>query len=213
MPLTDAAQRVQRSAYPDAYAKHEPLATQIVNSLTNGAARAVGSLTSQRCAQPGEIAASGWTVPVVAAVVSGFRTPQRPTHNGVDLGASRGTPIHAAAGGVVTLIRCQATTVTGAWWGCGQDGSMSIKGCGWYLEIMHAGNIMTRYCHQGQQPIVTVGQRVAAGQVIGYVGNTGNSSGPHLHFEVHLNGDRSSAGAVDPIPFMKERGASLSGAR
>ena len=213
LSLTDAAQRVQRSAFPDAYAKHEPLATLVVNSLTNGAARAVGALTQQRCTQPGEIAASGWTAPVVADIVSGFRTPQRPTHQGVDLGASRGSPIHAAAGGVVTLVRCQATTAGGAWWGCGQDGAPSILGCGWYSEITHADNVMTRYCHQGQQPIVTVGQRVAAGQVIGYVGDTGNSSGPHLHFEVHLNGDRTSAGAVDPVPFMKERGAPLGGAK
>jgi murein DD-endopeptidase MepM/ murein hydrolase activator NlpD len=212
MALTDAAQRVQRSAYPNAYAKHEPLATQIVNSLTNGAARAVGSVVKARCTQPGEIAASGWTAPVVAPIVSGFRTPQRPTHNGVDLGASRGTPIHAAASGIVILVRCQAYTATGAWWGCGQDGSPSILGCGWYVDIMHAGKVMTRYCHQGQQPLVTPGQQVAAGQVIGYVGDTGHTSGPHLHFEVHINGDRSYAGAVDPVPFMKERGAPLGGA-
>ena len=213
MALTDAAQRVQRSAYPNAYAKHEPLATQVVNSLTNGAARAVGGQVKARCTQPGEVAASGWTAPVVAEIVSGFRTPNRPTHNGVDLGASRGTPIHAAAAGVVVLVRCQAYTATGAWWGCGQDGSLSIVGCGWYAEIMHANRIMTRYCHQGQQPIVTPGQQVAAGQVIGYVGDTGNSSGPHLHFEVHINGDRSYTGAVDPVPFMKERGAPLGGAK
>ena len=54
-----------------------------------------------------------------------------------------------------------------------------------------------------------VGQQVAAGQHIGMVGTTGNSSGPHLHFEVHLNGDRSSAGAIDPVPFMRGKGAPL----
>jgi murein DD-endopeptidase MepM/ murein hydrolase activator NlpD len=52
-------------------------------------------------------------------------------------------------------------------------------------------------------PAVTVGQHVTAGQVIGYVGSSGHSSGPHLHFEVHLNSDRSPAGAIDPIPFMR----------
>src|SRR6266508_4116203 len=62
MPLTDAAQAVQSSAFPDAYAKHEPLATEIVNLLANGAARAVGALNALRCVLPGEIAASGWTV-------------------------------------------------------------------------------------------------------------------------------------------------------
>jgi murein DD-endopeptidase MepM/ murein hydrolase activator NlpD len=208
--LTDVAQVVQRSAFPDAYAKHEPLAAQVVNALTGGAARAAGtSLAQQGCAQPGEIAASGWTAPVVAAIVSGFRTPDRPTHDGVDLGASRGAPIRAAAGGVVTVVRCQAFTASGTFWGCDQDGSPSILGCGWFLEIKHANNIITRYCHQLRQPLVTVGQLVAPGQVIGVVGTTGNSSGPHLHFEVHLNGDRSSAGAIDPVPFMRDKGAPL----
>ncbi len=212
--LTDVAQAVQRSAFPDAYAKHEPLASQVVNALTGGAARAAGSsLAQQGCAQPGQIAASGWTAPVVAPIISGFRTPERPTHDGVDLGAGRGTPIRAAAGGVVTLIRCQAYTASGAWWGCDQDGSPSILGCGWYLEIKHADNVITRYCHQLRQPIVTVGQLVAPGQIIGVVGTTGNSSGPHLHFEVHLNGDRSSAGAIDPVPFMRDKGAPLGGGK
>src|SRR6266700_350849 len=77
---------------------------QAVHALTGGAARAAGSsLAQQGCAQPGQIAASGWTAPVVAPIISGFRTPERPTHDGVDLGAGRGTPIRAAAGGVVTL--------------------------------------------------------------------------------------------------------------
>jgi murein DD-endopeptidase MepM/ murein hydrolase activator NlpD len=208
--LTDVAQAVQKSAFPDAYAKHEPLATQVVNALTGGAARAAAaSLTGQGCAQPGEIAASGWTAPVVAPIVSGFRTPERPTHDGVDLGASRGSPIRAASGGVVTLIRCQATTDSGAWYGCDQDGSPAVHGCGWYVEIKHADTIITRYCHQLRPPIVTVGQLVAPGQVIGVVGTTGNSSGPHLHFEVHIGGDRSSAGAIDPVPFMRDKGAPL----
>jgi murein DD-endopeptidase MepM/ murein hydrolase activator NlpD len=52
-------------------------------------------------------------------------------------------------------------------------------------------------------PAVIVGQHVTVGQIIGYVGSSGHSSGPHLHFEVHLNGDRSPAGAIDPIPFMR----------
>ncbi len=208
--LTDVAQEVQRSAFPDAYAKHEPLASQIVNVLTGGGARtAATSVSGQGCAAPGQISAAGWTAPVVAEIVSGFRTPERPTHDGVDLGAGRGTPIRAAAGGVVTLVRCQATTASDEWFGCDQDGSPSIHGCGWFVEITHADHIMTRYCHQVQPPMVSVGQLVAPGQVIGYVGSTGNSSAPHLHFEVHRGGDRSSTGAVDPVPFMRDKGAPL----
>lgn len=47
--------------------------------------------------------------------------------------------------------------------------------------------------------------------MIGQVGTSGNSSGPHLHFEVHLNGDRSKSGAINPAPFMSERGIPLGG--
>ena len=89
---------------------------------------------------------------------------------------------------------------------------MGKGGCGWMVEIQHAGNIMTRYCHMVQRPFVKEGQQVQAGQVIGRVGTSGNSSGPHLHFEVHLNDDRSSAGAINPVPFMKQQGAPLGGA-
>jgi murein DD-endopeptidase MepM/ murein hydrolase activator NlpD len=209
LPLTVAAQKVQRSAYPDAYAKHEPLATAVVNKLANDAGRAVGDLTSMRCTQPGEIAASGWTAPVKGRITSGFRPPDRPTHNGVDIAASPGTDIHAAADGVVTVVRCQATLADGTYYGCAKDGGLFVHGCGWYVEILHAGNIITRYCHQQHKPYVAVGQRVTAGQVIGQVGDTGNSTGPHCHFEVHLNGDNSAAGAIDPVPFMNEQGAPL----
>lgn len=209
MALTEAAQMVQRSAYPDAYAKHEPLATVVVNQLADGAARAAGALTSMRCTAPGEISASGWTVPVKAPIVSGFRTPERPTHDGVDLGASRYTLIHVAAAGVVIIARCDMRTVAGAPLACDQDGSPSIRGCGWYVEVLHAGNVITRYCHMVERPYVVVGQRVQAGDVIGKVGTSGQSSGPHLHFETHLNGDRSSAGAVNPEDFMRERGVPL----
>src|SRR5262245_22948136 len=101
LPLTEAAQDVQDSAYPDAYAKQEPFATAIVNSLAGGAARAGGSLASRQCTTPGQVAASGWTVPVVGRITSGFRTPTRPAHNGDDIGAAKGSEIHAAADGVV----------------------------------------------------------------------------------------------------------------
>lgn len=64
MTLTNAAQAVQRSAYPDAYAKHEPRATEIVNALANGAARDAGSLVDTRCRLSGDVESSGWVAPV-----------------------------------------------------------------------------------------------------------------------------------------------------
>jgi murein DD-endopeptidase MepM/ murein hydrolase activator NlpD len=59
------------------------------------------------------------------------------------------------------------------------------------------------------RPIVGIGQLVAAGQPIGYVGMSGDATGPHCHFEVHVNGDGSAAGAIDPVPFMNQQGAPL----
>lgn len=206
MPLTRAAQAVQRSAYPDAYARHEPLAVAVVNAVAGGIAGSAGYEADLRCAGAGEVTTAGWARPVAGPLWSGFRTPQRPAHHGIDIGAPKGTPIYAAADGVVIMMRCDASTAGGAPYSCDVDGSPSIRGCGWYIDILHAGDVVTRYCHMLSQPMVGVGDPVAAGQPVGVVGSSGRSSGPHLHFEVHLNGDRSSAGAIDPVPFLAERG-------
>ncbi len=201
LPLTDAAQAVQRSAYPSAYAKWEPLATALANDAasTTGLNAVTGS-----CPPPCDAGTKTcWVAPVNAAVVSGFRTPERPGHDGVDLGAARATPIHAAAAGTVIIVRCD---IQPASHGCNRDGSPATPGCGWYIDVLHANDIITRYCHMLIRPLVQVGQQVATGQVVGYVGSSGHSSGPHLHFEVHLNRDRSDSGAVDPFLFMGVRG-------
>jgi murein DD-endopeptidase MepM/ murein hydrolase activator NlpD len=208
MALTSVAQAVQVSAYPDAYAKHEPVATAIVDSLTGGAGRAVGSLVSLHCTSAGEIAASGWTVPVKGPIVSGFRTPDRPTHNGVDLAVPKGTVVRAAASGQILVAMCDKIGAAQ----CNQDGGLGVPGCGWYVDILHAGNVITRYCHMVRRPDVVVGQMVSAGEQIGLSGTSGNSSGPHLHFEVHQNGDAGSTGAINPVPFMADAGAPLGAA-
>jgi murein DD-endopeptidase MepM/ murein hydrolase activator NlpD len=102
-------------------------------------------------------------------------------HAGVDIGAATGTPIVAAAGGRVTQA---------GWFG----------GYGNYTCIDHGQfdgqRLSTCYGHQ-QRIMVTPGQQVNAGQVIGLVGNTGASTGPHLHFEVRLGGR-----PVDPLPWI-----------
>lgn len=208
LSLTDAAQRVQRSAYPDAYAQHEPTASLAVNVLTNGGARAAGGSVDLRCVSAGEISASGWSTPVRGKIVSGFRTPGRPTHHGVDIAANKRTPIHAAAAGTVIRMVCDAR-LGGRSITCNTDGSPQVKGCGWFVDVLHAGAVVTRYCHMIQQPDVRLGQSVAAGQQLGLSGSSGNSSGPHVHFEVHLDGDRSSNGAVNPETFMRDVGAPL----
>lgn len=88
--------------------------------------------------------------------------------NGVDFGAARGTPIRAAADGVVIIARGG-----GGWNG----------GYGNYIVITHANGSQTLYSHM-KSVVASSGQSVSAGQTIGYVGSTGLSTGPHLHFEV-----------------------------
>jgi murein DD-endopeptidase MepM/ murein hydrolase activator NlpD len=97
--------------------------------------------------------------------------------NGIDLGAARGTPIYAAADGLVIVSRNN-----GAWNG----------GYGNYAVISHPKGTQTLYSHMSRS-IVSVGQSVARGQLIGYVGATGQATGAHLHFEVR--------GAANPFAF------------
>ena len=89
-------------------------------------------------------------------------------HNGIDVGASTGTPIYAADGGVITMS--------------GWNG-----GYGKVIVINHENGYVTYYAHCSRL-LYSSGKRVAKGDVIAYVGNTGNSTGPHLHFEVRVNG-------------------------
>lgn len=88
--------------------------------------------------------------------------------NAVDIGAARGTPIHAAADGIVIIARAN-----GGWNG----------GYGNYVVITHGNGSQTLYGHM-KSVIVSSGQSVSSGQIIGYVGSTGMSTGAHLHFEV-----------------------------
>jgi murein DD-endopeptidase MepM/ murein hydrolase activator NlpD len=211
MRLTDAAQAVQRSATPEAYQQWEDDAAQVVAAVADVADVALlgGGPPGAPCGTAdlgGAIPSGTWIKPVAGSVGSGFRTPDRPTHNGVDLIAPRFTPIRAASNGRVITAVCNSSIGT-----CDRDGGTDVLGCGWYVEILHAGDIISRYCHMVRQPEVTVGQEISGGQVIGFVGSSGNSSGPHLHFEIHHGTQADSANATDPIPFMAAAGAPLTG--
>jgi murein DD-endopeptidase MepM/ murein hydrolase activator NlpD len=92
-------------------------------------------------------------------------------HPGIDIGVPSGTPIHAAAAGSVALTQ-----------GAGSSG-----GYGNFTCIQHTGSMSTCYAHQSSIG-VSVGQHVSQGQVIGVSGCTGRCYGPHLHFEVRING-------------------------
>jgi murein DD-endopeptidase MepM/ murein hydrolase activator NlpD len=161
----------------------------------------------------------GWVRPLPENVTvgSGFRGA-RPDHDGVDMSAKKGVKIRAVAAGKVIESTCNANYWSKAskkrkLYSCDLDGSSAIGGCGWYVDILHAGNIVTRYCHMLRQPYVKLGATVKAGQTIGLMGTSGNSSGPHLHFETHqlAKGDTyaGSSSAVNPVKFMKARGVKL----
>jgi murein DD-endopeptidase MepM/ murein hydrolase activator NlpD len=102
-------------------------------------------------------------------------------HTGIDIAAAYGTPVHAAAAGVVI----HTGWFTGGNWGYGN--------C---IIIVHNGTISTLYGHLSGYA-VSANQYVQQGQVIGYEGSTGNSSGPHVHFEVRVNGN-----AVNPYAYL-----------
>lgn len=103
----------------------------------------------------------------VSPVQGGSITQGTHGYNAVDFGAAYGTPVIASAAGKVIIVR------TGGWNG----------GYGNYIVIRHDNGTQTLYAHQSNN-IVYPGQHVVQGQVIGYVGSTGRSTGPHVHFEV-----------------------------
>lgn len=112
----------------------------------------------------------------------------RKMHQGMDFSASTGTPIIAPADGVVVEARR---------WG----------GYGNWIRLRHANGLETGYAHMSRYAAgMRAGQRVTQGQVIGYVGNTGNSTGPHLHYEMWRNGQR-----INPASVRTSEGTILAG--
>jgi murein DD-endopeptidase MepM/ murein hydrolase activator NlpD len=118
--------------------------------------------------------------PVNGPIVSPFGMRWGRLHAGVDIAAGTGTPIRAAAGGTVSLVQSEAVS----------------GGYGNYTCISHGGPIATCYAHQSSIG-VSMGQHVSQGQVIGAVGCTGHCFGPHLHFEVRVNGT-----PVNPLGYL-----------
>jgi murein DD-endopeptidase MepM/ murein hydrolase activator NlpD len=121
--------------------------------------------------------ASGFAWPVSGPVTSGFGARWGRMHEGVDIAVPSGTPVHAAAAG----------TVIHAGW---------LGGYGNLVVVDHGNGIATAYAHN-TSIAVAVGQQVAQGDVLSYSGSTGNSTGPHVHFEVRVNG-----AAVDPMGYL-----------
>ena len=126
-------------------------------------------------------APSGYYIrPVAGPITSPFGSRKGGFHPGVDIGNARGTPIVAAADGVVIQVVS----------GCVEG----VRSCGGrygnHIVIQHSNGTKTRYAHLSRTS-VNVGQSVSQGQQIGALGNTGSSTGPHLHFEVeNANGSK-----------------------
>lgn len=135
---------------------------------------------------------SGLVAPVPGSVSSGYGMRRHPIlgyrrmHAGLDFRAGHGTPIVAVTDGQV-------------------QAAGRMGGCGNAVRLAHSGGLATRYCHMSRMA-VRAGQSVRRGQVIGYVGSTGLSTGAHLHYEMYRNGR-----AVDPSSVRFVTRAQLSG--
>ena len=124
---------------------------------------------------------AGW--PLVGWLSSGFGSRPDPItgdsdyHSGLDISADRGTPVHATADGVVDAA--------------GYNGNYGNA-----VLVAHGYGISTRYGHLSRFA-VRIGQQVKRGQVLGYVGSTGRTTGPHLHYEILINGS-----AINPLRML-----------
>lgn len=119
----------------------------------------------------------GFVNPAVGVLTSGFGQRWGRAHSGIDIGADNGEAIYAAADGTVIF-------------------SGTLGGYGNYIRIDHGGGVETAYGHCSSLS-VGEGETVSRGQLIAYVGSTGNSTGPHLHFEVKVNGEFR-----DPLDYV-----------
>jgi murein DD-endopeptidase MepM/ murein hydrolase activator NlpD len=137
----------------------------------------------------------GLVAPVPGPISSRFGMRRHPIlgyrrmHAGMDFRAAHGTPIVAVTDGRVTSA--------------GRAG-----GCGLAVKLSHSGGMDTRYCHMSRMA-VSRGQRVKRGQVIGYVGSTGLSTGPHLHYEVYRNGKAINPASVKFVTRAQLKGREL----
>jgi murein DD-endopeptidase MepM/ murein hydrolase activator NlpD len=159
-------------------------------------AEVTGAEWTEFLARSERLAATPLIKPTTGIVSSSFsRTRRHPIaeverpHQGIDIAAPAGTPIMAPARGVVRYA--------------GDRGG----GYGRVVELDHGHGVITRFAH-ASRILVQDGQHVERGQVIAEVGSTGLSTGPHLHYEVLLDGRQ-----VDPTPFLRTTGAPADGAR
>lgn len=181
-----AAIEAQKKAEEEAQRKAEEAAKQQAGSSENGSSSGNSSSGQSPVVNPPSDGSGGgsgfnpiWPLPGVSLIYSPFNG--YPGHKGMDIAGPWGTPVVAAADGQV--IEANNYDSWGYSWG-------------YYVLIYHNGTYSTRYAHLSSVAVST-GQYVTAGTVIGYEGDTGNVTGPHLHFEVYENGTR-----VNPAQFL-----------
>jgi murein DD-endopeptidase MepM/ murein hydrolase activator NlpD len=155
----------------------EEAESDLQNEIQQQIAEATLGVPALPAGTPGAPSAAGFIWPVNGILTSGFGYRWGRMHEGIDIAVAEGTPILAAATGTVIMA--------------GYNG-----GYGNYTCIDHGSGLSTCYGHQSGYA-VTSGSSVTQGQVIGYSGNTGSSTGPHLHFEVRINGV-----ATDPLGYL-----------
>ncbi|MBA2336477.1 MAG: peptidoglycan DD-metalloendopeptidase family protein [Acidimicrobiia bacterium] len=166
-----------------AHFEGELAALEVEQDRVRDAIRAEAAKAATAGTEQPEVASSGWVRPVPGAVTSGFGPRLHPIlgyyrmHTGWDMSAGTGTPIASATAGTVILA---------GWFG----------GYGNTVVVDHGGGLTTLYAHQSSLA-VSYGAAVGAGDVVGYAGSTGLSTGPHLHFEVRVNGN-----PVDPAGYL-----------
>lgn len=173
-----AARRLKQSALTSVRKDRAEYLAEVEALAAESAALAAAIRDAQAgSAGSGAPSAAGFIWPVQGPVVSGFGMRWGRMHEGIDIAAALGTPVHAAAGG----------TVIHAGW---------LGGYGNLVVVDHGGGLATAYAH-ASAILVVMGQQVSQGETVSLVGSTGNSTGPHLHFEVRVNGT-----AVDPLLYL-----------
>jgi murein DD-endopeptidase MepM/ murein hydrolase activator NlpD len=168
---------LKQSALVDARASREEFLAEAQALEAQSAALAAQIQAAQGAQATASVSAAGLIWPVNGPVTSGFGIRWGRMHEGIDIAAPSGTPIAAAAAG---------SAIYAGW----------MSGYGNLVVIDHGGGLATAYAHCSAI-LVTVGQQVSQGDTIALVGSTGHSTGPHLHFEVRVNGV-----AVDPLLYL-----------
>jgi murein DD-endopeptidase MepM/ murein hydrolase activator NlpD len=159
--------------------EHEEIAADLRSQIAQEIAEATGGVALPAGPMPSPSAA-GFIWPVEGTVTSGFGYRWGRMHEGIDISVPEGTPIRAAASGTVILMQSEYES----------------GGYGNYTCVDHGGGLSTCYAHQSSFS-TSVGAHVNQGDVIGLSGNTGHSTGPHLHFEVRING-----APTDPLGYL-----------